>query len=75
MKKTFRVAGMHCPNCVMRVEGIEDDLPGIRSISASYQKGQMVVEYDETIVSEDEILQAVERLGYHPEPDRKSNHR
>ncbi len=68
MKKTFRVADMHCPNCAMRIEGIEDDLPGIRQVSASYQKGQMVVEYDETAVSEQEILLAVERLGYHPEP-------
>ena len=68
VKKVFRVADMHCPNCVMRVEGIEDTLPGIRKISASYRKGQMAVEYDETLVSEQEILQAVERLGYHPEP-------
>ena len=66
MKKTFRVADMHCPNCVMRVEGIEDTLPGIRRISASYRKGQMVVEYDETAVSEAQILAAVEKLGYRP---------
>jgi len=48
LKKTFRVEGMHCSNCPMEVEGIEDDLPGIKQVSASYQKGQMVVEFDET---------------------------
>jgi copper chaperone CopZ len=67
VKKTFRVEGMHCSNCPMIVESIEDDLPGIKNISASYQKGQMVVEFDETLVSEAEILSAVEKKGYHAE--------
>jgi copper chaperone CopZ len=64
LKKTFRVDGMHCSNCPMEVEGIEDDLPGIKKVSASYQKGQMVVEFDETKVSEAQIMAAVERRGY-----------
>lgn len=55
---------MHCSNCPMEVEGIEDDLPGIKKVSASYQKGQMVVEFDETKVSEAQIMAAVERRGY-----------
>ena len=64
VKKIFRVDDMHCPNCVMRVEGIEDDLPGIEQVSASYQKGQMLVEYDETQVSEAQIIAAVKARGY-----------
>jgi copper chaperone CopZ len=67
VKKIFRVEGMHCSNCPMELESIEDDLPGIKQISASYQKGQMVVEFDETLVSEEEILAAVEKKGYHAE--------
>ena len=67
VKKTFRVEGMHCSNCPMVVESIEDDLPGIKQVSASYQKGQMVVEFDERLVSEAEILSAVEKKGYHAE--------
>lgn len=64
IKKTFRVSDMHCPNCAMTLEGIEDDLPGIRQISASYQKMQMTVEYDEAKVSEAQILEMVKRKGY-----------
>ena len=41
--KTFRVEGMHCSGCPMEVESIEDDLPGIKKVSASYKKAQMVV--------------------------------
>lgn len=58
---------VNAPSCVMRVESIEDNLPGIKQVSASYQKQQMVVEYDETQVSETQILSAVARQGYHAE--------
>lgn len=64
IKKIYRVEGMHCSNCAMNIEGIEDDLPGIKQISASYQKGQMLVEFDEAKVSEGQILAAVEKRGY-----------
>ncbi len=64
IKRTFRVDGMTCPNCVMRVESIEDDLPGVKQVSASYQKGRMIVEFDETMVGEAEILAAVKKAGY-----------
>ena len=64
MKKTFRIKDMHCPNCAMHIESIEDDLPGVRQVSASYQKGQMVVEFDETKIGEAEIIAAVKKAGY-----------
>jgi copper chaperone CopZ len=64
MKKIFHVEGMHCSNCAMNIEGIEDDFAGIMKISASYQKSQMVVEFDETKVSEGQIKSAVEKRGY-----------
>jgi copper chaperone CopZ len=67
VKKIFLIKDMHCTACVMRVEGIEDDLPGIQHISASYQKQQMSVEYDENLVSEAQIITAVAKLGYHVE--------
>jgi copper chaperone CopZ len=51
----------------MVVESIEDDLPGIKQVSASYQKGQMVVEFDDSQVSEAQIITAVEKKGYHAE--------
>jgi copper chaperone CopZ len=64
VKKIFRVSDMHCSNCAMKIEGLEDDLPGIRSISASYQKGLMVVEFDETQISDALIVAAVQKQGY-----------
>ena len=64
MKQTFYVPDMHCPSCVMRLEGIEDILPGIQRIAASYRKQQLDVEYDSALVNEAQIIAAVEALGY-----------
>ena len=64
VKKTFRVTDMHCTNCAMRIEELEDDLPGVMQVSASYQKMQVTVEYDESKVSEGQILEAVKEKGY-----------
>jgi len=64
MKKTFQVLDMHCSNCAMRIESIEDELPGVKSVSASYQKGEVVVEYDEQQVTPEAIVAAVKKQGY-----------
>jgi copper chaperone CopZ len=64
IKKTYRVSDMHCANCAMHIEGLEDDLPGVKTVAASYKKGQMTVAFDEKIVTEAQILAAVARLGY-----------
>jgi copper chaperone CopZ len=64
IKKTFRIPDMHCPACVMRLESIEDLLPGIIQVTASYRKQQMEVEYDEALVDEAQIIAAVKKQGY-----------
>jgi len=63
-KKKFSVPDMHCPACVMILEGLEDSLTGIQRVSASYHKQQMQVTYDETRLSEASIITAAEELGY-----------
>ena len=68
MKKVFRVPDMECPNCAMHLEGLEDDLPGVKRITASYKKQIMEVEFDETKLSVEQIITAANAIGYHPEP-------
>jgi copper chaperone CopZ len=67
MKKTFRVTDMQCPNCAMHLEGLEDELPGIKRVNASYKKQIMEVEFDESKVSIDQIIKGANAIGYHPE--------
>ncbi len=64
VKQIFRVTDMHCSACVMRLEGLEDDLAGVKRVKASYQKQQMEVEYDEKQVSQAQIVAAIQKLGY-----------
>lgn len=64
IKKTFSVPDMHCSNCSMKLESIEDELIGIQEIHASYHKQRMVVEYDESRVEADQIIAAAKRKGY-----------
>ncbi len=64
VKQVFRVTDMHCSNCVMRLEGLEDDLPGVKRVRASYKKQQMEVEYDEGTVSAAQIVAAIQKFGY-----------
>lgn len=64
VKKIFRIFDMHCPACVMRLESIEDLLPGIIQVTASYRKQQMEVEYDEALVDEAQIITMVKKQGY-----------
>lgn len=67
MKKTFRVSDMHCPNCSMHLEGLEDELPGVRSITASYKKLSLDVDFDENLLTIEQIISAANEIGYHPE--------
>ena len=65
----LRIPDMHCSSCAMKLEGIEDSLPGVARARASYHRQSLEIEYDEDKVGKEEILAAVARLGYTPEPD------
>lgn len=64
IKKTFRVEDMTCSNCAMKLESLEDVLEGVKEINASYHRLEMVVEYDETRLTEEQIIAAVKKKGY-----------
>lgn len=64
LKKTFKVPDMFCTNCAMKIESLEDDLVGVKEVNASYHKLEMTVEYDDTRLSEEQIIAAVKKKGY-----------
>ena len=64
IKKTFKIPDMTCSNCAMKLESLEDTLDGVKEINASYHKLQMVIEYDETKFTEEQIVAAVKKKGY-----------
>ena len=68
IKKTFKVPDMSCTNCAMKLESLEDALDGVREINASYHKLQMIIEYDESKLTDEQIIAAVKKKGYQALP-------
>ncbi|HNK62728.1 MAG TPA: cation transporter [Anaerolineales bacterium] len=68
IKKTFKIPDMSCTNCAMKIESLEDDLEGVKEVNASYHKLEMVIEYDESLVNEEQIIAAVKKKGYTATP-------
>ena len=68
VKKTFKVPDMSCTNCAMKLESLEDTLEGVKEINASYHKLQMEIIYDETKLSDEQIIAAVKKKGYQAVP-------
>jgi copper chaperone CopZ len=64
IKKTFKIPDMTCSNCAMKLESLEDTLDGVKEVNASYHKLEMVIEYDESKLTADQIILAVKKKGY-----------
>ena len=64
IKKIFKIPDMTCSNCAMKLESLEDTLDGVKEINASYHRLEMVIEYDESKLNEDQIVSAVKKKGY-----------
>jgi len=54
----------HYPACVLRLQALVDDVPGILQVEASYIKQKMDVRFDDTRVTEAAIMEAVKKAGY-----------
>jgi len=65
-KITFSISDMHCSSCSLRLQALEDEIPGILQVDASYRKQRMEVRYDDSRISEAAILDAVRKTGYTP---------
>jgi len=64
MKNRYQITGMHCTGCVIAVEGAIEDVPGVKSVSADYARQVAIVEFDERMVTDDDIAAAVALAGY-----------
>ena len=63
-KQKFNITGMTCSACSAHVEKAVGKLEGVRAADVSLMTNSMVAEYDETILSPEEIIQAVIQSGY-----------
>jgi Cu2+-exporting ATPase len=60
----LHVGGMHCTACEVFVEGSASEHEGVEGASASYATETVRVDYDEDVVSEEELPGVVTGAGY-----------
>ncbi|MDD5952380.1 MAG: heavy metal translocating P-type ATPase [Oscillospiraceae bacterium] len=71
MQQRYRVTGMSCAACSAKVERVVDHLPGVEKAQVNLLANTMVVSYDETVVTEESIIEAVAHAGYGAVPVRE----
>ncbi len=64
MKEKFTVTGMTCSACSAGIERTVRKLKGMNTADVSLMGESMAVEYDENVLAREQIIQAVEGLGY-----------
>jgi sulfite exporter TauE/SafE/copper chaperone CopZ len=62
MKKTFNIKGMHCNSCAILIE--RDLKDKVNSVSANYSRGEVEIDFDKNEISENEIKDKINALGY-----------
>ena len=65
---TFDVGGMTCAACQAHVDRAVSKLDGVQSVAVNLLAGSMLVDYDPTQVTPDDICTAVDRAGYSASP-------
>lgn len=64
MKERYHISGMTCSACSSHVEKAARKLEGVENASVNLLTETMEIEYDESKVQRDSIIQAVEKAGY-----------
>lgn len=60
----FTIGGMTCAACVNSVEGILRNLPGVKRAVVALATSSGEVEYDPSVISKDDIVNAIEDSGF-----------
>ncbi len=64
MKKTIPVVGMACAACSAHVERTLNSLQGVHSAAVSLPGRSALVDYDEQVISPEEMKRAINNIGY-----------
>ena len=58
------VEGMSCANCALKIEEVLSETEGVEEASVSYASGQAKVVYDPGRLSQQELVDRINQLGY-----------
>lgn len=68
MEKKFDVRGMTCSACVANVTKAVEKLDGVSTANVNLMTNSMKVNFDENKINDEEIIRAVEKIGYGASP-------
>lgn len=57
------VEGIECPGCATDMENVLVRVDGILKVNVNYAEGSTTVEYDPSLINEEQIVFNVRRLG------------
>jgi copper chaperone len=63
-KALFKVVGMYCTTCKPIVEKQLKDEEAVRKIDIDYMTDSIVVEFDSSLITKEEIKNRLEKSGY-----------
>ena len=68
MEKKYDVRGMTCSACVANVTKAVERLDGVNTANVNLMTNSMKVNFDENKINDEEIIKAVEKIGYGASP-------
>lgn len=61
---TITVPGIHCDHCKSSIEGALGVLDGVSKAEVSVPDKTVTVDFDDSVVREDDLREAIEEQGY-----------
>ena len=73
MNNKFKISGMTCSACANRIEKVVSKMEGVEEANVNFATETLTVNYDDKIVTQADIEQKVEKIGYKVEKNIQSH--
>jgi|GEM_PF-970354 copper chaperone CopZ len=73
MKKEYDVIGMHCVSCSTAISKLLKKNKDIQDVEVHLSDSKIILDLDETKVSDQDVYETVIRLGYRAVPARETS--
>jgi Cu+-exporting ATPase len=67
-KEVYEIGGMTCASCSSAVERVTRKLPGVSRSEVNLATNKMTIEYDENLLTEEDIISKVDKAGFTAKP-------
>jgi copper chaperone CopZ len=64
---TYQVSDIHCRGCEATIRTLIGDIEGVGDVQPDHHTNQVVVSYDETVLDDDAIREALANTGFPPQ--------